>query len=257
MLFLLVRDHNDDACGDPDDPTIPRCGSSVSDQAFHRLDFWPTFFFAVVTACCFRTLPQSQNDHRSIPAMRVILVLEVGLAFVAAMLATLDLASFEIVSHEIEYVSELVRTLIDAMFLSSLIGDRNYRFRRIISIVVACAQLVTYNCLGEYGEVASHYCEFTNGLASSIVTFWFCMDNKSKAEDEMYEIVHRTPRPTRDFRISKVTRYQANLASWPRRTLHPSKPSSSSKLLTTTVEEPEKTVSNYGSSPSAIFDHPV
>lgn len=170
MLFLNANDHNDDDCGDPDDSTIPRCGSSVSDQGFHRLDLWPTFAFSLVTAFCFRTSPKSRIDGMSLTAVRIILALEIGLAFVAAMLVTLDLNSFEVLAHEIEYVNEFIRTLIDVFFLSTLLKSMHPKGlpqQRWMGPIVASAQLVSYNFLGKNGELISHYFEFVNGIASS------------------------------------------------------------------------------------------
>ena len=53
-----------------------------------------------------------------------------------------------------------------------------------IASIVALVQLAVYNGMGKdgngdmVGEVAAHYLEFTFGIISSLIAFWFVMDNK-------------------------------------------------------------------------------
>ncbi|KAJ8601523.1 hypothetical protein CTAYLR_010600 [Chrysophaeum taylorii] len=164
MLLLTFLDHNDDDCGDPFESRLARCGSPVSDEVFHLLDFWPTFAFALLTSFSF-----AQSS------MRIMLMLEVSFSFVPAMLVTLDLKKFEVLSHEIEYLDELARAILLAALL---------RKARVISALIPCAQLLSYNCLAD-GERISHYFEFCSGLFSAAATFWLCMDNKIQAESEI------------------------------------------------------------------------
>ena len=60
-----------------------------------------------------------------------------------------------------------------------------------------CFCLGIYNLCGwtadgdSVGEQAAHYFEFCFGAASSVVTFWFTMDNKISAEKRLRQIIYK------------------------------------------------------------------
>ena len=40
------------------------------------------------------------------------------------------------------------------------------------------------------GEVPAHFCEFVFEIISSLIVFWFCMDNKFVADKEIGAIMY-------------------------------------------------------------------
>jgi hypothetical protein len=60
LLGLNYMNKNDDDCGDPDDVTLARCGSPVSDYIFHRIEFSATFMFSVLQAFALLYTPKTQ-----------------------------------------------------------------------------------------------------------------------------------------------------------------------------------------------------
>lgn len=96
---------------------------------------------------------------------------------------------FEIISHEIEYLNELTMSFVDLVLLWSLCQFQGTSVVMAgIASAVALIQLAVYNGMGRtddgdmVGEVAAHYLEFTFGIISSLIAFWFCMDNKVRLQ---------------------------------------------------------------------------
>ena len=74
-LFVFnVMDRNDDDCGDPRDwaPARPRCGSPISDQAFHRAEFIASFFYACIEAFSLVCVLRVYRGVAAAPATRMI-----------------------------------------------------------------------------------------------------------------------------------------------------------------------------------------
>ncbi len=66
-----------------------------------------------------------------------------------------------------------------------------------IALVVAMIQLGVYNLMGYdeqrddmVGEVPAHFLEFSFEIISSLIAFWFCMDNKFVADKEIGMILY-------------------------------------------------------------------
>lgn len=66
-----------------------------------------------------------------------------------------------------------------------------------IALVVAMVQLGVYNLMGYdearddmVGEVPAHFLEFSFEIISSLIAFWFCMDNKAVADKEIGMILY-------------------------------------------------------------------
>jgi len=123
VLFILnFGDHNDDDCGDPRDLAIARCGSATSDLIFHRLEFWATFLFALVTAFALMYTPKAQNNIYDKPLLlKLVLLCEICFAAVPAALVTVNLERYEMPCHELEYVNELTISFVDIILLASLL----------------------------------------------------------------------------------------------------------------------------------------
>ena len=66
-----------------------------------------------------------------------------------------------------------------------------------IALLVAVVQLGVYNLMGYdetrddmVGEVPAHFLEFSFEIISSLIAFWFCMDNKAVADREIGMILY-------------------------------------------------------------------
>ena len=65
-----------------------------------------------------------------------------------------------------------------------------------IAMLVAVVQLGVYNGMGRtpdgdmVGEVPGHFLEFSFEIISSLIAFWFCMDNKYVADKEIGLILY-------------------------------------------------------------------
>ena len=201
----------------PSDHPLP-----VSDYTYHLIEFWGTFGFALVEcASLVISTPKSLLQIYYNPIMlKLLLFFNIVATLVPALLVTLNLEEFEILSHEVEYLNELTMTFVDLVLAYSLFGgddriDRkkttplseedekqnNFRNKVIAACIsgsVALIQLGVYNGMGKtedgdmVGEVPAHYLEFVFEIVSSIIAFWFCMDNKFVATKEIGLILYGT-----------------------------------------------------------------
>ena len=174
----------------------------VSDDIFHRLEFWATFGFALIECISLVATPKSLiSIYKSPLTLKLVLFFNIVASFVPALLVTLNRETFEILSHEIEYINELTKTFVDLILLFNLLqledeSIKGHFFLTIGAGVVACVQLAVYNLLGKeedgdmIGEVPAHYFEFVFEMLSSFIGFWFCMDNKRVAEHEIGLILY-------------------------------------------------------------------
>lgn len=191
----------------------------VNENVYHRVEFWATFCFAVVECASLvvggnrsgdiltQQQQQTQN-HQSTKSLlstsrddswflKVVLFLNIVATWVPAMLVTLNLEVFEIVSHEVEYLNELTMTVVDLVLLKRLLNWNTGRFvLTCVAGMVACVQLGVYNLMGRredgdmVGEVPAHFLEFAFEIVSSMIAFWFCMDNKSVAEHAIHVLLY-------------------------------------------------------------------
>ena len=164
--------------------------------------FWATFGFALVECVSLVATPKSLiKIYRSPIVLKLILFFNIVASLVPAVLVTLNREVFEILSHEIEYLNELTMTFVDMVLLWSLLkkDGRSFKGQFVITCAagsVALLQLGVYNLLGRRedgdmaGEVPAHYFEFFFEIISSFIAFWFCMDNKSVAENEIGLILY-------------------------------------------------------------------
>ena len=76
-----------------------------------------------------------------------------------------------------------------------LLWTRAERVHFQAAAATAVVQLLIYNAGGEsWGRVA-HFFEFSFGIVNSFVTFWFCLDNRTTAEDELLCIMWAAASP--------------------------------------------------------------
>jgi len=202
-LFVLNAMNNNDAdCGDPgkDDVAVARCGSPVSDLVFHTVEFWASFVYACVEAAALVYTPRAISTISQRPlVLRILLFFDIVATFVPALLVSVNLQKFEVAAHETEFLNELTMALVNLILLQSLVrrrrGGRTESARAAkLAGGAACAaplfQLAVYNSPLESGEKIAHFCEFCFGMATSFVTFWFCLDNWSAAEEEIHCILY-------------------------------------------------------------------
>ena len=78
-------------------------------------------------------------------------------------------------------------SFVDLVLLWSLCGIEGRTstvWMACIASLVSLVQLGVYNCMGRtedgdmVGEVPAHFLEFSFEIISSLIAFWFCMDNK-------------------------------------------------------------------------------
>lgn len=178
---------------DDEDPVI-------SYRAFHLLEFWATFFFNIVQVVGLLYTPKKLSDMYASPTfLKVVIFVNVGVTFISALLITINTEVFENPSHELEYSNEVTMSLVDLVFLVSLIrnasGDPERKktdflpsvFVVLASMAIAIIQLGIFNLMGwkngeSQGETLSHYFEFVFEAISASITFWFVMDNRFLAE---------------------------------------------------------------------------
>lgn len=222
MLVLNFGNHNDDPCGDPDGPR--RCGSVVSDPMFHRLEFWAAFCFSMVTAFSIMFTPKAVTHVYENPTvLKLVLMFEIVLSLIPAMLVTINIEVYERASHELEYINELTIGFVDVILLQSLINDgASCTVFPTIALCIAGLNLLIYNSPLENAEKVAHYCEFSFGIVSSFVTFWFCMDNRFEADIEIMDILYGSHRDcvqcNRQFKERVSTRRRSSIVQSIRRT---------------------------------------
>ena len=192
----------------------------VSQFAFHLSEFWGTFGFALVELFALMQTPKSLISTVNNPRLlKIIVFLNVVFTLIPAILVSVNMERFEIVCHEIEYCSEITMSFVELVLLWSLLrrvrrddedtlmidGDRGSSMidsaspslsLSFIALTISLLQLGIYNGLGENkegdmrGEVSAHYCEFTFQIISSLITFWFTLDNMFIADDELAQILY-------------------------------------------------------------------
>mmetsp|Transcript_40406 Transcript_40406/g.94940 ORF Transcript_40406/g.94940 Transcript_40406/m.94940 type:complete len:314 (-) Transcript_40406:682-1623(-) len=175
----------------PDDPP-------VSDVTYHLVEFWGTFVFAVVECISLTSTPKSLATVYENPAtLKLILFFNVVATLLPAVLVSLNLEEFEILSHNVEYMNELTMSFVDLVLLWSLVQiNPKTLATAAIAIVIALVQLGVYNGMGRtengdmVGEVPGHYLEFAFEIISSLIAFWFCMENMFVAAKEIGLILY-------------------------------------------------------------------
>mmetsp|Transcript_34127 Transcript_34127/g.64954 ORF Transcript_34127/g.64954 Transcript_34127/m.64954 type:complete len:309 (-) Transcript_34127:700-1626(-) len=178
----------------------------VSERSFHLLEFWGTFVFAIVECISLTSTPKSiLNIYNNPLALRLILFFNIVATSVPSVLISLNYEYFEIISHEIEYCNELTMSFVDLVLLWSLCQFENKEnvstmIMAGIACVVSVVQLAVYNGMGRdedgdmIGEVPAHYLEFVFEIISSLIAFWFVMDNKFVCGKEIGQILYGTHR---------------------------------------------------------------
>ena len=170
--------------------------------SFHLLEFVGTFVFALVECISLTSTPKSILNIYDNPLMlRLILFFNVVATSIPMVLVILNYEYFEIISHQIEYLNELTMSFVDLVLLWSLCQFEGATVLIAgIACLVAVIQLAVYNGMGRTddgdmkGEVPAHYLEFSFEIISSLIAFWFCMDNKFICGKEIGAILYGSHR---------------------------------------------------------------
>eukprot|EP00957_Ditylum_brightwellii_P188258 14331203-Ditylum_brightwellii.AAC.1 len=190
----------------------------VNDVVYHLVEFWATFGFALVECIALANTPKSLYDitnnsgDQNPLLLRMVMFLNIVATAVPALLVSFNIETFEILSHEIEYINELTMSFIDVVLLVSLWNsskdknNNNHNSKTTvlsattttgIAFLVAIVQLGVYNLMGYdtethdmVGETLGHYLEFGFEIISSLILFWFCMDNVFIADKEIGLILY-------------------------------------------------------------------
>jgi hypothetical protein len=164
---------------------------SITHKTFHVIEFWTTCIYAVTEAHALVTTPKTMlTIYQNPTRLKLLLFFNVVAALIPAVLVTLDLTSFEHLAHEIEFLNEIGISFVTMVLLLSLLRKQQTEPKAlgigILSIAIACTTFLTYN----FGsEENAHYFEFVFSLATALITFWFCMDNRFVAEMEIGQIL--------------------------------------------------------------------
>lgn len=187
LLFLTIMSYHDDGV------------------ILHHVEFWSTFFYACIEAFALVYTPRAISSISGRPTLlNVLLFFDVVATFCPAVLVTLNLEEFESIAHQIEYLNELTMAFVNLVLLASLLKSRSDDPQKVWStytitlaaLAIACVQLALYDIF-EMKRMA-HVFEFSFGTISAFVTFAFCLDNRSLAEDEVLCIMYGNHRDCTD-----------------------------------------------------------
>ena len=232
IVCIVLNGYDNDECPSVfNQEACPDAATSL--LTFHLLEFWGTFGFAVVEVVSLIYSPRGAGNIFKFPLLlKLVVFINVVVTLVCALLVTLNLERFEVISHELEYSNELTMAFFDMAILFTLlkshgIWTKSDSTTQLVLVCVAAgiaiAQLAVYNGMGETpdggrhtrytplhaityvthlthvtgetpdgdkkGEVAAHYMEFAFEILSSLVTFWFCMDNKLLADTQTVQLL--------------------------------------------------------------------
>jgi hypothetical protein len=193
---------------------------SITPKTFHVIEFWTTCIYAVTEAHALVTTPKTMlTIYQNPTRLKLLLFFNVVAALIPAVLVTLDLTTFEHLAHEIEFFNEIGISFVTMVLLLSLLRKQQTEPKvlgfGILSIVIACTTFLTYN----FGSKENaHYFEFVFSLATALITFWFCMDNRFVAEMEIGQILFGQHDTTCEFCQSQVleftTRKKSATVQW-------------------------------------------
>ncbi|CAE7599057.1 unnamed protein product [Symbiodinium natans] len=131
-------------------------GVGSRELTFHLVEFWATFVFSCVQVYSLVYSPRSVGAiYRNPLVLKTVIFLNVASTFFSALLVSVSLESFEVLSHEIEYSNEITMAFVDVVLLGVVARQAGYNIDRagftllttLLTLVVAVAQLGIYNML--------------------------------------------------------------------------------------------------------------
>mmetsp|Transcript_1421 Transcript_1421/g.2378 ORF Transcript_1421/g.2378 Transcript_1421/m.2378 type:complete len:360 (+) Transcript_1421:51-1130(+) len=206
QVICIILNSYDNDCDPSKDQS---CDPATTPPVFHLLEFWATFMFNTVDLLAISYSPKKLSNQYEHPNLLKLLVLfNIGLSFCSSLLVSINLEKFEVLAHEFEYLNELTITLFDITIFLALLRGRSHEVNRqsdakrvsLIGLLavgcIAVLQLGVYNLCGwtadgdSNGEQAAHYLEFTFGIVSAGITFWFTMDNRISADKRLRALMY-------------------------------------------------------------------
>ena len=182
----------------------------VSKRAFHLLEFWTSFVYAVTETFALVMSPKTMlHIYKKPNLLKLLLFFNVVNSMVPALFMTLDFNYFETLSHEMEFLNSFTLSFITMILVISLLNppsideetnwslppqnesesemDKSSIMMGCLACLVAVTNFIVYN---EGQHQAAHYLEFTFNIIVSLITFWFCMDNRFVAQMEIGQILY-------------------------------------------------------------------
>jgi len=158
---------------------------------FHLLEFWATFFFSIISLLVFTFTPKAISSFYRRPFyLKLILFMNVVFTLVPAVLLTVDKPTFEVMSHELEYVVGMLQALMDIAMLYAIAKSVSIRtLGPVFFLFLAIVQIIIYNFCAN-GEQIAHFIEFIFEILTASITFSFCVDNKFYADNKICESFH-------------------------------------------------------------------
>lgn len=183
---------------------------NISKKAFHLLEFWTSFIYAVTETFALIMSPKTMlHIYQKPNLLKLLLFFNVVNSMVPALLMTLDFHYFETVSHEMEFVNSFTLSFITMILVVSLLNppsideetdwslppqseselemDKSSMIMGVVACLVALTNFIVYN---RGDRQAAHYLEFSFNIIVSLITFWFCMDNRFLAQMEIGQILY-------------------------------------------------------------------
>jgi hypothetical protein len=157
-----------------------------NELVFHLMEFWATFFFSIVSLSSFVFSRRPLYQDPTI--LKILLFTNIVFSAVPAMLVSVDLHTFDLVAHEMEYVVGVLQAIMDMVILSIIYKKQSF-VASLFFIAMALAQIIDYN-FDPNGEQHSHFLEFIFEIGTATILFLFCVDNKLRADDLLCELLH-------------------------------------------------------------------
>jgi hypothetical protein len=195
---------------------------AVENRTFHMIEFWTSFVYAIAEACALVTSPKTMLNIYSKPLiLKLLLFFNVVASLVPAILITLDTEYFERTAHELEFINEFTISFITLILLVSLLKQdeegAGFDFSPVVLGLLGCGvAATTFTVYNLSMEEYAHYLEFAFNIATSMVTFWFCMDNRFVAEMEAGQILYGEHKNCNlcKTRVSDYNEYQRTSTRW-------------------------------------------
>ncbi|CAB9501933.1 expressed unknown protein [Seminavis robusta] len=212
LNWLFRQDHPDH---DDDDTTTSAfvLAEHVSHRTFHMLEFWTTCLFSTAEAfALIMTSPtqyyQYHHHHNQPHLLKLLLFFNVLNSMIPALLITLDFCYFETLAHELEFLNSWTLAFVTMILLLSLIQPPETTSTEqpqsthedslyIIIGGVACLLVAIMNCcVYNLGRASTaHYLELSFNVVMSLVTFWFCLENRFQAQMEIGQLLYGRQQP--------------------------------------------------------------
>ncbi|CAB9511879.1 expressed unknown protein [Seminavis robusta] len=182
----------------------------VSHRTFHLLEFWTSCIYAIAETFALVMSPKTMlHIYKKPNLLKLLLFFNVVNSMVPALLMTLDFEYFEKLCHELEFINSFTLSFITMILLASLLhleeqppngvvaavqnntSDTQSDTSSIVMVLIAClvaaCNFIVYNA---HYTAAAHYLEFGFQIFVSLITFWFCMDNRFVAQMEIGQILY-------------------------------------------------------------------